>query len=89
VRQYAATVIADHASETLAIQFLETQLLWAEDEKYRRMLRMKLAELVGLEATQSIDRIRTEFFEERARRAPYVPERLYSVIRRGATPFSG
>jgi len=89
VRQYAATVITAHASETLAIQFLETQLLWAEDEKYRRMLRMKLAELVGQEATQSIDRIRTEFFEERARRAPYVPERLYSVIRREATPFSG
>jgi hypothetical protein len=89
VRQYAATVITDYASETLAIQFLETQLLWAEDEKYRRVLRKKLAELVGIEATRSIDRIRTEFFAERARRAPYVPERLYSVIRRDATPFSG
>jgi len=89
VRQYAATVIADHGSETLAIQFLETQLLWAEDEKYRRMLRMRLAELVGLEATQSIERIRTEFSEERARRAPYVPEMLYAVIRRDTPPFSG
>ena len=81
VRQYAATLIAEHGERELAIQFLESQLAQAEDEDHRRMLRSKLSALGGKGAADSVDRVRRDFSREHQVRAPYLPEALYAVVR--------
>ncbi len=84
VRQYAATLVTEHATSALARQFLEAELAQAEDEDYRRMLRKKLQELGAGTSVQTVERVRDAFIEEHQREAEYVPDAVYSVIRDGA-----
>ena len=89
VRRYAATILSDRAaSDQLTIQFLESQLAHTEDEKHRRLLRKKLEELVGEQASESVEQIRTEFRTEHQQRAPYLPDTVYAVIREEPGPLS-
>jgi hypothetical protein len=81
VRQYAATLVDDFASEQLAIQFLETQLLQAEAGDFRRMLQRKLQKLTDDQQVESIEKLKQEFRSERDANFSYVPEPLYAVIR--------
>lgn len=81
VRQYAATLIRDHAGDELARQFLESQLATAEDEGYRRLLRKKLTELGGGKDIAALDRVRQTFTQEWQRHMPYAPDALYALIR--------
>lgn len=81
VRQYAATLITEHGTEQLAVQFLESQLAQAEDEGYRRMLRRKLERMGQGQTAQQAEAVREAFRAEHDARAPYVPEALYTVIR--------
>jgi hypothetical protein len=81
VRELAATLVSEGGADQLAIQFLETQLLQAEDENHRRLLRQKLEAALGEAGTESIDRLRTEFEAERKAEAPYVPPDIYVLIR--------
>lgn len=81
VRRYAATLVTEHATEQLAVQFLESQLAQADDEEHRRLLRRKLGGLRGREAVDRIERIREAFAAEHRRVAPYLPDALYAVIR--------
>lgn len=88
VRKYAATLVSDHATEQLAIQFLEAQLAQTEDEGYRRLLRRKLSQL-GADATfEAVERTRTEFTREHLERAPYVPDTVWAVIRPEPSPLA-
>lgn len=80
VRQLAATLISENASDQLAIQFLESQLLQTEDEAHRRLLQSKLETLIGSGGFESIQRLRDEFEAERKREFPYVPADLYVLI---------
>ncbi len=81
VRQLAATLVADDASDQLAIQFLETQLLLTQDNNYRRMLRAKLEALAGSANLKSVQRIRSTFKNEHAEHYPYISNDLYALIR--------
>jgi hypothetical protein len=81
VRQYAATLVAEHGADELAIQFLETQLSQAQDEDHRRMLRRKLEQRGGADSARRIERLRESFEAERTARVPYVPEALWAVLR--------
>ena len=81
VRELAATLVSQGGADALAIQFLESQLLQAEDEKHRRLLLQKLEVLQGEAATQSVERLRAEFEAERRAEAPYLPPDLYVLIR--------
>jgi hypothetical protein len=87
VRRYAASIISEHATQELAIQFLESQLGQAEDEEHRRLLRRKLGTLGAREAVERIDRTREAFMAELRRTAPYVPDSLYAVIRAEGSPL--
>lgn len=87
VRRYAASIISEHATQELAIQFLESQLGQAEDEEHRRLLRRKLGTLGAREAVERIDRTREAFMAEQRRTAPYVPDSLYAVIRAEGSPL--
>ncbi|RMG98431.1 MAG: hypothetical protein D6705_05930 [Deltaproteobacteria bacterium] len=87
VRQYAASLIDDYAGRQLAIQFLRSQILEAEDEHLREMLRAKLAEIGGSEALDEVERLRRAFVAERDRAMPYVPEALWAIIRPDEGPF--
>ena len=87
VRQYAATLLNERAGDPLAIQFLEAQLLEAEDEDYRRLLRIKLERLRGAAQTHSIEGLRRRFLDERDRLAPYVSDTLWAIIRPEASPL--
>lgn len=88
VRRYAASIISEHATEELAIQFLESQLGQAQDEEDRRLLRRKLGTLGAREAIDRIDRTREAFMAEQRRTAPYVPDSLYAVIRAEGSPLA-
>lgn len=88
VRRYAATLITEHATEALAVQFLESQLGQAEDEEHRRLLRRKLGRLGARAAVERIDRTRDAFMAELRRTAPYVPDGLYAVIRAEGSPLA-
>lgn len=81
VRELAATLVSEGGADQLAIQFLETQLLQAEDEKLRRLLRLKLEAALGEAGLESVERLRIEFEDERQAEAPYVPPDLYVLIR--------
>ena len=81
VRQLAATLISEGGADQLAVQFLESQLLQAEDEDHRRLLRRKLEAIVGESGFESIERLRQEFEAERMANYPYVPPDLYALIR--------
>ncbi len=81
VRRYAASLITDHASSALAIQFLESQLVEAQDEDHRRLLRRKLGALTSRETVAQIEQVREDFAREHQGTAPYLPEALYAVIR--------
>ncbi|MCH9685052.1 MAG: hypothetical protein K0V04_26685 [Deltaproteobacteria bacterium] len=81
VRRYAATLVSEHASSALAIQFLESQLVEAKDEDHRRLLRRKLGALTSREAVAQIERVRERFAQEHDRAAPYLPDAVYAVIR--------
>jgi hypothetical protein len=88
VRRYAATIITEHATDELAIQFLESQLGQTEDEEHRRLLRRKLGGLTSRAAVDRIDRIREAFVAEQHRVAPYLPDSLYAVIRAEGSPLA-
>jgi hypothetical protein len=88
VRRYAATIITEHATDELAIQFLESQLAQSEDEEHRRLLRRKLDGLAGREAVARVERIREAFVAEQLRTAPYLPDALYAVIRAEGNPLA-
>ena len=81
VRQYATTLMTEHATEQMARQFLETQLATAEDEDYRRMLRRKLAAIGGAHSVQEVESIRRAFIKEHLAQLPYAPDSLYAVLR--------
>lgn len=81
VRQLAATMVDEFATDALAIQFLESQLLSAEDEDYRRMLEAKLDALVGREAGAGLREVKQAFDRERMLRKPYLPDTDYAVMR--------
>ena len=81
VRQLAATLVSDDATDQLAIQFLENQLLQAEDEGHRRLLERKLETLIGEAGIESIQRLRDEFEAERQAAFPYLSPDLYVLIR--------
>jgi hypothetical protein len=81
VRQLAATLVSDDATDQLAIQFLETQLLQTEDETHRRLLERKLETLIGEAGIESIERLREEFEAERQQEFPYLPPDLYILVR--------
>jgi hypothetical protein len=89
VRRYAATIITEHATDELAIQFLESQLGQTDDEEHRRLLRRKLGTLAGRDAVDRIDRIRDAFVEEHRRLAPYLPDALHALIREEGSPLAG
>lgn len=80
VRRYAATLVADGATDRLAITFLESQLAQTDDEDHRRLLRRKLGELSGRESVARIEAIRDRFEGRRTAAAPYVPDALWAVI---------
>lgn len=81
VRQYAATLVAEHGADELAIQFLESQLAQAQDDDHRRLLRRRLEQLGGKGAAQHVEQIREAFMQERQARAPYLPDALWALIR--------
>jgi hypothetical protein len=81
VRQLAATLVSEGGTDALAIQFLESQLLQAEDENHRRLLLQKLEAVQGESATEALDQLRREFEAERQAKAPYLPPDLYALIR--------
>lgn len=81
VRELAATLVSEGGADQLAIQFLETQLLQAEDEGHRRLLQQKLEAVIGEAELQSIERLRSEFEAEHQAVAPYLPPDLYVLIR--------
>ncbi len=87
VRQYAATLITDYAGRQLAIQFLQSQILEAEDEALREMLRQKLAQIAGRAAVTDVDRIQAAFTRERDRQKPYVPLALWALLQPGDAPY--
>jgi hypothetical protein len=89
VRRYAATLVSERAGDQLAIQFLESQLAQTEDEKHRRLLRLKLSQLAGHDTVEAIERTREEFFAELKEHAPYVPDTLWAVIRPEPGPLEG
>ncbi|MFO7564434.1 MAG: hypothetical protein R6X02_17440 [Enhygromyxa sp.] len=81
VRELAATLVREGGADQLAIQFLETQLLQAEDEDHRRLLRIKLEAALGEAGLESLERIRAEFEAARQAQAPYVAPELFVLIR--------
>ena len=81
VRQYASTLMTEHATEQMARQFLEAQLATAEDEDYRRMLRRKLAAIGGAQSVREVERIRRAFIEEHLIQLPYTPDSFYAIVR--------
>ena len=81
VRELAATLVSEGGADQLAIQFLESQLLQAEDENLRRLLRQKLDVALGEAGGASIERLRAEFEADREAEAPYLPPDLYELIR--------
>jgi len=81
VRQYAATLVSDHASKELARRFLENQLATVEDEEYRFLLLKKLRDLGADAAIPGLERIRREFQQDHEQQLPYVPSALFAVLR--------
>ncbi len=84
VRELAATLVSEGGADQLAIQFLETQLLQAEDEGHRRLLEQKLEALIGETKLESVERMREEFEAERKAAFPYLPPDLYVLVRERA-----
>lgn len=85
VRQYAATLVSEHAESALARQFLESELAQSEDEDYRRMLRKKLHDIGAGASVESVERVRSRFFADLERQAPYLPDAVFTLVRDGAT----
>jgi hypothetical protein len=81
VRELATTLVSEGGADQLAIQFLESQLLQAEDEDHRRLLKQKLEATIGEAGFESIERLRQDFEAERAANRPYLPADLYVLIR--------
>jgi hypothetical protein len=81
VRELAATLVTDGGTDQLAIQFLETQLLQAEDENHRRLLQQKLELAVGESKLESLVHMRESFEKERQAERPYMAPDLYILIR--------
>ena len=81
VRQYAATLVADHGTEELARQFLESELAQADDEGFRRMLRYRLRKMGGSTSVERIEQTRDDFLTELSQQMPYATDTLYAVIR--------
>ncbi len=84
VRQYAATLVSDHAESALARQFLEAELAQAEDADYRRMLRKKLRDIGAGASVETVERIREEFAAEQVAQADYLPDTVFTLVRDAA-----
>ena len=81
VRQYAATLVSEHAEAALARQFLETELAQAQDADYRRMLRKKLRDIGAGASVETVERIRESFLSNHLAEAPYVPDTVFTLVR--------
>jgi hypothetical protein len=81
VRELATTLVSQGGADQLAIQFLEGQLLQAEDEDHRRLIRQKLAVLIGEAGFDSLERLRAEFEADRLAKAAYVPADVWALVR--------
>ncbi|EDM73835.1 hypothetical protein PPSIR1_16275 [Plesiocystis pacifica SIR-1] len=81
VRQLAATLVTQGGADQLAIQFLESQLMQAEDEEHRRLLRQKLESVVGEAGFEQVQRLRADFEAEHQADLPYVHPDLYVLLR--------
>lgn len=84
VRQYAATLVSEHAESALARQFLEAELAQARDADYRRMLRKKLRDIGAAASVETVETIRESFMAEHRARAPYLPDTVFTLVRDGA-----
>ena len=80
MRQYAATLVSEHATDTLARQFLEAELAQAEEPDYQRMLRKKLREMGAASSVESVERVRNAFVANQTQRAAFVPDALYVLL---------
>lgn len=81
VRQLAASLVDEDGTDQLAAQFLETQLLQADDPGLRRLLRKKLAALTSDDHVESLNKLRTEFAAEHKETYPYLTREVYALIR--------
>ncbi len=81
VRQYAATLVSEHAESALARQFLEAELAQAQDADYRRMLRKKLRGMGAGASVETVERIREEFSATHAAQAQYLPDTVFTLVR--------
>ncbi|PRP92464.1 hypothetical protein ENSA5_48820 [Enhygromyxa salina] len=81
VRELAVTLVSEGGADQLAIQFLESQLLQAEDPDHRRLLKQKLEAAIGETGFESLEQLRQEFEAEREAERPYLPPDLYILIR--------
>lgn len=84
VRQYAATLVSDHAESALARQFLEAELAQAEDADYRRMLRKKLRDIGAGASVETVEGIREAFAAEQGAQADYLPDTVFTLVRDAA-----
>ncbi|NVB42254.1 hypothetical protein G6O69_30805 [Pseudenhygromyxa sp. WMMC2535] len=80
VRQLAATLVSEGGADQLNIQFLEQQLLQAEDEDHRRLLKIKLQALIGEAGFEAIEKTRAQFEATHRAEYPYIPPDLFALI---------
>ena len=80
VRQLASSFADSAASDALQIEFLETQLIQAEDETLRLALRKRLAQIGTNRRAGELDALRSDLEGRRLARFPYLSLDHFAVL---------
>lgn len=83
IRQLAASLEVEGNDRALEVEFLEHQLLRAEDEGLRRLLRKKLGEALSEQGLKSIEARRKAFLEAHQQQFPYLPAPVFALLQDG------
>lgn len=80
IRRLAASLEAEGSEKALQAEFFKRQLLRADDEALKRLLRKKLRALMHERKIADIEKVRNQFSEAHQTQFPYATPALFAVL---------
>lgn len=80
IRRLAASLEAEGSEKALQAEFFQRQLLRADDEALKRLLRRKLKALMHEQKIADIEKLRSQFNQAHQDQLPYTAPALFAVL---------
>lgn len=88
IRKLAASIEQEGSDDALQVEFLKDQLLRAQDEELKRLLKHKLAQLESKVDLAAIEKAQTDFIAAHQADFPYVSPDLFALLQKPADDYN-